>query len=229
MKAKCLVLDKRIELFEDLKKQCEEVGIEVEPFIAGSPTEDECILPLESYDHIDEKDIDLSCWGYGKPEHKINHYNAFKCHHKMITKAKEEGLSHFLMLEDDAYITSRFTEVLYSLQNVEEMQDLNADLLYLGWWIGDENDEFNKKIEEDYSSDGSIGVEKVRQVGGLHGVVINENMYDAILSMRPVNPIDCQLNMMHNKINSYYIKPKIIHIRTTYSYCEGSVIKRNKI
>lgn len=220
MEAYCLCLDKRKEHWFRLQKECSEVGINMTPFICGNGQ----ILSENEYDQVDEENPDVSQWGYGIDGHKKNHYNALIAHKKIISKAKERDLPFFLMLEDDAYITSRFSDVLYEVTPYVT----DFDLLFLGWWIGDENDSYNKELEVEYRKHKRVGHSRCSQIGGLHGVVIKESMYDFLLNLPENNPIDYQLNAneIHRQINSYYITPKIIHTKTMYSECEGSVIER---
>jgi len=92
-----------------------------------------------------------------------------------------------------------------------------------------ENNEFNKNIEKNWDENGTIRVDKVTQLGGLHGALINNTMFDALLSLPANNPWDCQLNQFHNQLHTYYVQPKMFHTRTTFSHCEGSVIERKDI
>lgn len=215
--AQILALDARRDLWQELAKEVHgRLGCEVRPFICG----DGNILPRSDYDHIDLPAKDMPAWGYGREGYKNHHYNAILCHKKMIRIAQANRWNKFLMLEDDAYITPRFEDI-YSKLEIN-----NYDLLYLGWWIGDEKDKWNTNIEKQYAQTKEIKINKVERLGGLHGVIINETIYDIILDLPENNPIDCQLNNIHNLINSYYITPKIIHVKSVYSFCEGSIIER---
>lgn len=231
MKAFCLCLDERLDHWLELEKQVNNSGLEFESFVAG----DGITFPLERYDYVDDPNPDVSRWGYGKPEHKKNHYNAFMAHKEIIRRAKAQGLKQFLMLEDDAYLTDRFEHVIRSVVSTCWHPDWNRednalfDLLYLGWWIGDEYDDWNVTVEEEYKKNKNVELQKAWQIGGLHGVIINQSMYDTILSMPPINPIDWQINRMHSKIQSYFVKPKAIGIKSTWSFCEGRYVERKSI
>ena len=109
-KAICLCLDKRKDEWEDLQRQCESKGIEFEKFIVG----DGKTLDPDMYDRIDVEDADLSDWSYGNDTTKIRHYNAFMSHIEIFKRAKEQGLNRFLLLEDDAYFTERFDDVIHA-------------------------------------------------------------------------------------------------------------------
>lgn len=222
-KAVCLCLDKRESEWRQLIEDGKKVGLDIQPFICGDGSSSHL-----QYSRIDDIDPDITYWQYGREGYKHHHYNAFKCHQQMISEAKAEGIENLLILEDDAYLTSRYTEVMDLItSNFHAIPKF--DILYLGWWIGNEGDEFNDAVEAVWEKTHAAEIRKVQQLGGLHGVILNNSIYDGILSLPPINPIDCQLNYFHDRIASYFVLPKIIHIKTTYSYCEGSVITRNQI
>lgn len=218
-KVTCLCLVDREKEWSELEEQIKQKGWDYERFLAGSSM----YSTQYKLDWEDVDNPDVSRWGYGREGYKHHHWNAFQCHHEMIKRAKAEGRKNLLILEDDAYITDRFDKVF------NEIPEAQFNILYLGWWVGDENDEFNKKIETDYAADGIIRLHKVVQLGGLHGALIDASMFDFILSMPANNPIDCQLNMYHGQLQTWYVAPKIIHTKTMLSICEGSVIERNKL
>ena len=221
MKAYCLCLDKRKEHWTELAEQAKLLNIDFTPFIVG----DGKTLPNYEYDYIDDANADISNWGYGNPKYKINHYNAFMAHKRIINQAKKSNLEYFLMLEDDCYFTSRYLDIFNKICDEQPI----FNMLYLGWWIGDENDDWNKNIEEEYKIHKKYGLMRINRLGGLHGAIIHKSMYDYILSLPPIDPIDSQLNQIHHKIYSYIVFPKIIHIKSIHSYCEGVTINRNLI
>ena len=227
-KALCLCLDKRQDEWDELKEQCESHGIEFDPFVVGKGK----LLPFESYDRIDDKFPPVEHWQYGNPITKKNHCNAFLSHQSMIRKALSEGAETVLLLEDDAYFTSRYDDVLGKLN--EELKELDFDMLYLGWWIGNEYDEWNVKVEKEYKEEGKVGIGRIKNAhftcGGLHGVIVKKPMLQVMTQLSPVNPIDSQLNRIaHRKINSYYVFPKIIHDKGIFSHCEQAPCPRSKI
>lgn len=221
--AVCLCLDKRENEWRNLIEQGKQFNLDIHPFICGDGSCKDLV-----YSKVDEKDPDVSMWGYGRPGYKQHHYNAFKCHQKIISLAKYAQFNNILILEDDAYITDRFSEVLNNLEKINAIPE-QFDILYLGWWVGHETDQMNESLETLWNDNKICGIRKAYQIGGLHGALINSSMFDTILNMQPIDPIDCQLNKIHRNINSYYIFPKVIHTKTTYSYCEGSIIERKKI
>ena len=144
-KAFCLCIDKRQEHWEDLENQCILKGIPFEKFVAGGGE----VLPPHMYDYIDDPDPKVDTWTYGHPDDGtwINHYNAFISHQRLIQRAKDQRLENFLMLEDDAYFTDRYNFVLSSISHhFEGDEPLEWDMIYFGWWIGLEDDEWNKEV-----------------------------------------------------------------------------------
>ena len=152
-------------------------------------------------------------------------------HQAIIQKAKEDGLNSILLLEDDAYFTERFDDVISKLES--DINLLPFDMLFLGWWIGEADDEWNKTAERLYNENGSVTIGRACEAhftcGGLHGVIIQRTMFDKILELEPINPIDSQLNQIHREINSFYVVPKIIHDKGIFSHCEQGVTPRKKL
>ena len=152
-------------------------------------------------------------------------------HQAIIQKAKEDGLNSVLLLEDDAYFTERFDDVISKLEN--DINLLPFDVLFLGWWIGEADDEWNETAERLYNDNGDVAIGKVSEAhftcGGLHGVIIKRTIFDKILELEPINPIDAQLNKIHHEINSFYVIPKIIHDKGIFSQCEQSDTSRKKL
>jgi len=221
-KAYCLCLDKREEHWLDLKQQCESKGLEFNRFLVGKGE----IFDPDDYDRLDVSSPENLKWGYGghekdSPEEvnrKVNHhYNAFLSHQEMAKRALEDGDEKVLFLEDDAYFTERFNEVIEKSE--EKILSLDYDILYLGWWIGDEGDEFNNTVEDTWQK------EKLPAVGKA-----SRKMLDIITRLTPIDPVDSQLSkFFHDKINSYFIAPKIIHDKGVFSECEQSVTTRHKL
>ena len=159
---------------------------------------------------------------------KINHCNAFLSHQAMAKKALEDGDEKVLFLEDDSYFTERFDKIAEIIE--PSIKDMNYDMLYLAWWIGDESDEFNERVEKMWEEKGSIGVGKLTRVGGLHGVIISRKILDIITRLEPINPVDSQLSrFFHDKINSHFVAPKIIHDKGIFSECEQNIVVRTKL
>jgi hypothetical protein len=229
--AYCLCLDKRQKHWEELREQCESRGIKFHRFLVGKGE----LFPKEEYDYIDSPNPPIENWGYGREDTAPNHCNAFLSHKVMAARAIEEGLEEVLFLEDDAYFTSRYEDVLEKVS--DGIDSLDWDMMYLGWWIGNEYDEWNEIIEEEYLREGSSSVGRVRAapnpIGGLHAVIIKKKVLEVMSVLPPIGPVDSILNHnFHNgpfTINSYYVMPKIIHDKGIFSECEQSPCPRRHI
>jgi hypothetical protein len=230
-KATCLCIDKRYDErrfdLDNMGKRMGKLGADWECFHALTENGD----PWTPYDYVDvpKKDLakEIAQWGYGRDGFKHHHWNALQCHKIMIQRAIDEKRSSLLIIEDDAYFTERFEEVWEKVENNIGANDY--DILYLGWWVGDELDDFNLECEENYKKNNIVSLYKARQIGGLHGALINKSMFNTIMSLPENNPIDCQLNKIHNQIDSHFISPKIIHTRGVFSECEGYIINRKNL
>jgi hypothetical protein len=221
MPIQILCLDKRQELWSQLIPELSLLSDNIHPFIVG----DGEILKISDYDKINWPIEKMGAWGYGSNDRtKWKHWNASISHRMMIQKAKDNQWPCFLMLEDDVYITERFKDVLPKILIPQK----TFDLVYLGWWMGDENDKFNTSIEENYKLYNRVQLGCAKLIGGMHAVIINESMYDTILNLPWTNPIDALLNIydIHSKIKSYYLMPKIIHVKSVYSNCEECTFTR---
>jgi hypothetical protein len=112
----------------------------------------------------------------------------------------------------------------------DQLEHLVYDVLYLGWWIGNEGDEFNQKIEDGWNNNKESGLGNASRIGGFHGVILSRRMLDIITRLEAINPIDSQLSkFFHDKIKSYYVMPKIVHDKGIFSECEQSITKRLKL
>ncbi len=220
-KVTCLCLDQRVQHWEDLERSCYAMGWKLDKFIAG---DGQLIADRYKYNWKDTVNPDVSGWGYGGLGRKHHHYNAFNCHKQMIEQALSKNCQRVLFLEDDAYITGRFHDVMYRL--APAIRSLDFDLLYLGWWLAKTGEV--PEFEEGYNLDKTCGIFPVTtNLGGLHGVIISKKMMEFIYTFPANNPIDCQLNIMgHNRFKSYYVAPKVIHTKTMMSITEGCIMER---
>ena len=232
-KAICLCLDKRKEHWEGLENQCVLKGIPFEKFMVGKGE----IFPKDQYDYIDDSDPNMTAWAYGHPDNGtvVNHYNAFVSHQRIVQRAKDQKLENFLLLEDDAYFTDRYDFVMNTIDHHFEGPDaIKWDMLYLGWWIGHEDDEWNTEAENAYSEHQFTAMARLfTSTGGMHGVIIRNTAYDALLSLNPVGPIDMQLNLLYHHgpvaFQSYVVIPKVIHDKGIFSECDQNPCPRMKI
>jgi len=231
-KAICLTLDKRFEMAYDLGKQVRKhLNIPFETFLCG---EGEVKTP---YDFIDKDLYPGSQWIYGSGKGAVHHYRAHLAHKKIIKRAKGEGLSNFLLLEDDAKLLNR-----YYLLNEDDYWDsitknyiplLNFDLLYLGWhcfeFNGDVAIGYNDEIEESYIKNGWSWLECPQNIGGFHAVVINHTAYDKLLDLPIAAPIDYLINLNRGNFNRRIFIPKIFHTKDSFSFCEQRMVIREEL
>lgn len=220
----CMSLDKRKEHWTELVNQGKKFDLDIIPFICGDG-EDSTL----SYDSIDEPNPDTSGWGYSAAGHQKNHYNALLTQKRMIQRAKDEGWKSVLLMEDDTYILQRFTDVIDKVEaNMPKPEDWL--LFYLGWWKGDENDEWNVAVENKYNETGEVSYEHIHgNVGGFHSVIVKEELYDLFLSLPMDNPLDTQVCHLRQYIPSYMLYPKATHIKSLYSYTEGITFQRKPL
>ncbi len=220
----CMSLDKRKEHWLDLVNQGKKFDLEITPFICGDGTDSTL-----SYDSIDEPNPDVSQWGYSAAGHQKNHFNALMTQKRMIQKAKDNGWKSVLLMEDDAYLLQRFTDVINKVE--DNMPDPNDYLLfYLGWWKGDEFDEWNCNIDKLYETTGQVYYDYITEnVGGFHSVVVKEELYDLILSLPLNNPLDTQVCHMRKWIPSLMLFPKATHVKSLYSFTEGIQFTRKEM
>ncbi len=227
--AVCLCLDKRKEEWLRLKKEASELGIDLKLFIAGNG-QDKSI----KYNYIDDL-APRPEWKGAVKGHEINHYNAFRCHQGMAEMAKKLGYQSTLFLEDDAYFVSKFSDVIDKLQNNNNIirHIKSYPITYLGWWcLGNDNDDYCLEMQNSYSEKQEIVIRDIPygiDLGGVHGAIFREDMYDVILSLPANISLDSQLGFLRHYYPSIKVCPKIIHVKTMYSHTEGSIIKRELI
>lgn len=228
---RCLCLDKRKDLWIKLGQKVKSLtSLEMRPFICGDGS-DETL----KYDHIDQSDTP-EFFLYGTNETIKNHYNAFLCHKKIAQMALENKADKLIILEDDSYLVeSRFKTIFFQPQIQDFIAKDNWDLLYLGWWLTKEKTEDREDLEELWKTQGLCGIDKVprppevkHEICGFHGVMINKHFIPHIVDA-PIGPLDALMNRNLDWIKAYYLWPKIVHVHSTYSYCEKSFTKRNDI
>lgn len=225
----CLSLDKRKEHWQELQQKFEDLGCEFYPFICGNGLD-----PELKYDQIDEINPDVSRWGYGHSHLKYHHYNAFLGHLGMVNKVKELGWKSVLFVEDDLELSPRFDIIMRGIEEREE--ELNYaksfPVFYLSWWKGDEYDQYNNSIEDNWNHWGRIALTTIQpgtNIGGLHMVIFREEVYNKLLSLQPTNPIDSQLCHFRNDFPSLMLEPKASTVKSIVSMTEGCTFQRRKI
>jgi hypothetical protein len=142
-------------------------------------------------------------------------YNAFLCQQKMAKLAKDLGWSHVLFLEDDMFFEVQTEETLAKLG--EEIKNLQCDLLYVGFCAPEYRTDLNRE-------DGEPQIMPAGQhCGGFHCVAIHSRVYDNIINMPALAPMDA---MVDNMPNRYAIVPKLGEQKPGYSYVEQVVFTR---
>ena len=169
----------------------------------------------------------------------MSHYNAFLSHQKIFQRAYNENVDRLLLLEDDAYIIESRMHIWNSEATQDFIKNGYWDLLYLGWWMTRSNQEGLSGDREDlelaYREHGDCGILPVprppyikHEVCGFHGVLINGHFLEVLTDIS-TGPYDGIVNKNFDRINAYYMYPKLIHTKTTWSYCENAELKRFNI
>jgi hypothetical protein len=142
-------------------------------------------------------------------------YNAFLCQQKMGKLAKQWRIPNVLFLEDDMFFEDH-TE--YALDKLgKEIQELAWDLLYVGFCAPPHRTDINSEEGEPRILPAGTNC------GGFHCVAIHSRMYDKIIDMPPLAPMDA---MCDNLPNRYAIVPKLGEQKPGYSYVEQVVFTR---
>lgn len=211
-KAVCLVLDKRMDLWNELDKSCQNHGILAEPFIAGDGS-----LELD-YQHIDVEECppmlpgstDYPTW-WNRP----NAFNAWLCHKQIITRAKKEGVESLLLLEDDSVFEEDFDEVMTNAH----LDRCGFDMLYLGWYS-------NGHLHSTPNQNLKI----MRGGGGFHGVILNRRIIELLDAVEPKGPYDWICGKRHHhQMNCYAVYPDVITQRDGHSYVEGHHLTKPRV
>lgn len=201
-KAICLCVDKRQKFFQSIQNQLKRVNIPAKLFIAG----DGKLLPNIKYDHIDTEDIS-PLWTYASGQARINNYNVFLCHQKMLQLAKQENLNNVLFLEDDFIILSRFSSIINQI--FDKLDKVYWDCCLLGYhrpsMIQD---------EQIYQQNKLISIHKTNDTGGFHGVLINKSAFDKLLALQPTQNMDM---LCPRHVITYYSIPRLIFYRNINS------------
>jgi hypothetical protein len=224
---KCLCLDKRKELWTNLKNECTSLGLQFQEFIVGDGSD-----TILDYKHIDV-DVPRNT-PFLHPVTK-GHYNAFLSHKKMAQEAYDEHWEHVLFMEDDAYLIG-------DRLNLPEIHKIIAsiptwDIIYFGWWMSTPEDTSGdmKIYEKEFSKNNTVTIQPIprkpflsHEISGLHGVLINRDFLPNIFNAN-IGPIDSLINHNLDHINAFFVKPKIIHVHSTWSYCEESFVNRDAL
>lgn len=218
-------LDRRKELWLELEQECFSRNFPTRVFIVGDGKN-----PALTYNHIDPINVD-GRWNWGQGESARRHYYAFLSHRAIIKDAIENNYNSIMLLEDDAYFTSRWNDQFFNI--CLQIPLVNPDIIYLGWHAYEYNNHLfsgrNIEIEEQYKKDNLCYLKTIHKCGGLFGVILYKSIFPLIMNMAPVGPIDHQLNFYRSKIRSYNTVPSLIYVRSCFSECEQQFIKRDNL
>lgn len=201
----CLLLDKRYNERERISEQFKKEGLNVFFFLAGNGK----LRPPKEYDHIDIVPPS-GRWGYPAFVNRPNSYNAFLCFKKIIQLAKDLRLPEITICEDDVVLLPNFREV-WDLAYAQLAKLPSWDMLYLC-----SNHTWTPTTLL------SPNVLKLNGSGGFQMVGIAETIYDAILELPIIGPIDERVGrIIHPKYNCYAVWPNIAIPKPGFSECEG--------
>lgn len=212
----CLIVDHRWHFHTRIQEDFGRYGIRVEFFLAGTPQD---VIPNAPgtdmsiarccYDHIDESPP--TRMGYLAWANRPNSWNAFLSFRKIIELAKEKGAATLLLLEDDAYTTADFPDVVGRAYRDLLEADPAWSMLYLG-----ANHTFSRT--EPVTSN----LLRVYGSGCFHAVCLNSSVFDTILSLPMEGPIDGVVaKHLHSKGHCYAAWPNTVLTLPGFSYCEG--------
>ena len=212
-KAVCLVLDKRIDMWNGLDEECQRHGILAEPFFCGCGDDKDI-----EYDHIDTEEsppVLPRSTSYPTWWNRPNAYNAWQCHKKILQRARADGTQSLLLLEDDSIFESDFHDVMKGAS----LENWQFDMLYLGWYSnGHLHNTPNKHVMA------------MRGGGGFHGVILNRRIIELLAAVDPIGPYDWICGQIHHKkMNCYAIYPDVITQQDGHSYVEGHHLTKPRV
>lgn len=210
----CLVLDKRLGLWEETEKT---LPFQVERFIVGDGG-----FSNLNYSRIDDgekppvfqESIQYATW-----HQRTNAYDAWKSHRAIFLDCiRDWRFQSLLLLEDDAYLTSDFNEVL---EDTSSMLSDQWDVLYLGYYpSGLEIDTPHRKVKW------------MRGGGGFHGVILTKKVILELLKYPPIGPYDWIMRNHHKYSVTggficFGITPNIIKQASGFSFVEGHHLEKD--
>lgn len=207
----CLNLDSRIHEQERIAKEFNEVGLNIEFFLAGDGS-----LPAK-YDYID---VEPPYTRYGYPAWTLrsNSWNAYACFKKIIQKAKDDHLASVTLVEDDCCILPYFNQNLKQVR--KELCNLPVpDMLY-----------FCANHTWTPTTQLSPYILKLNGSGGFQFVSISNRLFDKFLESPMDEPIDSFAGKkIHPYYNCYATWPSLAIPKAGYSYCEGHSYDNTKL
>jgi GR25 family glycosyltransferase involved in LPS biosynthesis len=206
------MLDKRIDMWNDLKSQFAKININLQLFLCGDGSLE---LP---YSHIDINQLPpqyVSSINYATWFSRPSAFNCWLAHRKILQKTLDENLANVLIVEDDAFIENDFEEIL---AHTEDFWNQNSwDMIYFGSYLSQGN----------WSYTSNKNILKVHNCGGWHGVLINKNVITTLLQYPPLGPFDWLCSqVIHPNYNCYAIYPSIISQKSGFSFVENSNLEK---
>lgn len=196
----CLNIDKRLDQQQRIRDEFHDHGLTVEFFVAGDGK------TASHYDRVDTDPPPRS--GYPAWMNRPNSWNAFQCFRQIVEKAKVDGVSTLLLLEDDATPTTDFAGV-FPLAYFELPADW--DMFYLG-------------ANYAFARTEMAGKYLLRMHGGgcWHAVCLRYTVFDAVLDLPMDGPIDgmCEKYILP-KYKCFGCWPNVVVTLPGYSHCEG--------
>lgn len=210
--AYCVILDKRIDFWPELKREFNKKGIDLQKFVVG----DGKTLSEKEYDYIDVN-YNPTLYSvtnfYPSWVNKPNAYNAFLSHRKIIDMCYIQNKNNVLIIEDDVFIESDFDEIMKNIDGYFDSHDF--DMIQFGGYHAGKTKEILPNLL------------KTTDTGGWHGVLINRSLFRILLSFLPVGPFDWICGQyLQQKYDCYCIYPSIISQKDGYSYVESSQLSK---
>lgn len=207
-KVHCLLLDKRLEQGHDerIEEEFAKYDIPVKFFVAGNGS-----LPGVTYDWIDVE-MPQNQRGYPAFVKRPNSFNAFMCFKQIVSLAQEENVNTLLILEDDVTLTDDFEDTLLRAWDQLNRHDSAWEMFYLG-----ANHTWCPTFQVDEN------LLRLNGSGCWHAVCLHRRVFDRILALPVVNPIDnVAARLIHPRGHSYSCWGSIAQPLAGYSYCEAN-------
>lgn len=144
-------------------------------------------------------------------------------HLSVINDAKVNNYSKILILEDDFLLCNNFIEKYNNtIQNIDK-NNINYNMLYLGFSIVRDNPYIDTKINN---------LKILKNAHTTHAYILDKSFYDTIIN--EINTCYCEIDVcyanMQKKYNNIYgIFPSLIAQRTSYSDIMEKNINYNKV
>ncbi len=219
LNALCLVIEDRLPHYREyIEPECAARGIEVYPFVVRT-VDGPGALP--DYDWEDKRECPPILPGsttYATWRNSHRAYQAHLCHKEMIRHAAGAGWKQVLLLEDDIVFETDYEEIAGA---VEDFNDRNFwHMLYLGSYL--QNSPYRDNIIEPHIAE--LG--RNSRVAGFHAVILDKSVYQAILDLPPLGPLDEMCARYIHDCNNFAVVPPIISQRSGFSSIEQSNLEK---